>query len=59
MQKEYYIRWNRNDYGYIVIKADSEDQAREKFESGEYEDKDLVVKNGGIEIEDVEEITNK
>lgn len=51
---KYFIRWNRDDYGHIVIEAETEEQARELFETGDWHDKDLVIKNGGIEIEDVE-----
>ena len=47
---KYIILWDRNDYGKIVIEAESEDEARELFESGEWEEEDLNIKNGGMEI---------
>lgn len=54
--KKYCINWNRNDYGYIVIEAQTIEEARELFESGEWEEKDLFIKNGGFDVESVQEI---
>ena len=51
--KKYLINWNRNDYGYITIEAENEAEAREKFESGEWEEKDLFIKNGGMDIDSI------
>lgn len=55
MQK-YCINWNRNDYGYIVIEAQTIEEARELFMSGEWEEKDLFIKNGGFDVDSVQEI---
>ena len=54
--KKYCINWNRNDYGYIVIEAQTLEEARELFESGEWEEKDLFIKNGGFDVDSVQEI---
>lgn len=53
---KYHLRWDRNDYGYIIIEANTEDEAREKFETGEYEEKDLVGKGGNVEVVDIEPV---
>lgn len=50
---KYHIRWNREDYGHITIEAETEEKARELFETGEWEENQLVIKNGGMDIEDV------
>ncbi len=52
----YLIKWNRDDYGNIIIKAETEEEAKEKFEAGEYEEKDLNIKNGGMTIFEIEEL---
>lgn len=55
--KTFEILWQCDEYGYINIQAESEDEAREKFETGEFEDKDLMPKNGGMQVEKITEIT--
>jgi hypothetical protein len=48
---KYLIHWNRNDYGSITIKADTKEEAEELFLNGEFEEKDLFIKDGGFDIE--------
>lgn len=50
----YKVHVSRDDHGYIIVAAGSEDEAREKIESGDWEDKDYTVKNGGCSVEGVE-----
>lgn len=50
---KYKINWSRSDYGYITIEAETEDEARELFESGEYPEQDFIVKNGQIDIDTI------
>ena len=59
MNKKYIVRWNRNDYGYIVIEAKSQDDARELFLSGEFDEKDLFIKNGGFDVDSVVDADNE
>lgn len=54
--KTYKVKVSREDYGYIFVHADNEDEAREKIEEGEWEDEDYIVKNGGVVVDEVEEI---
>lgn len=53
--KTYTILWSRQDYGRIEIQAESVEQAREKFEQGNYKDSDLNIKGGEIVAEEVKE----
>ena len=55
-QKLYRILWDRNDYGKLVILASDEAEAREKFESGDYNEDELEIKNGGIDLVSIEEV---
>lgn len=50
----YTINWEREDYGHIEISANSIEEAREKFEQGNYKDVDLNIKGGGMNIYDIE-----
>lgn len=59
MNKKYIVRWNRNDYGYIVIEAKSQDDARELFLSGEFDEKDLLIKDGGFDVDSVVDADNE
>lgn len=52
----YKILWDRNDYGTLLIKADTEDEAREAFETGEWDEEDLNIKNGGMEVVKIEKV---
>ncbi len=54
--KTYKINWSRDDYGYILIKAESEDEARDMFYIGDFEDKDLFLKEGNMTAEDIQEV---
>ena len=54
MTKKFIVQWNRDDYGYIEIEAKSEQDARDKFDSGQFDDADLCTKGGSIEIERIE-----
>ncbi len=51
--REYQVKWTRQEYGYINMYAKDEQHAREKFEQGDYMDVDLVVRDGGLEIDEV------
>ena len=57
--KNYIVQWNRDDYGHIIIKADSEQEARDKFDTGDYDDSQLVTRGGSIGVERVELSNNK
>lgn len=54
--KMYKVFWDRNDYGSIIIEANSEEEAKEKFSSGDFLEEDLNIKDGGFEISTIEEI---
>lgn len=54
--KTYKINWYRNDCGKIYIKAKSEQEAREKFETGYYNESDLEIKEGSIDIYSIETV---
>ena len=54
--KIYKVLWNRDDYGYILIKAKSEEDARKKFKAGLYREQDLIIKGGaGIQPASIKE----
>ena len=53
--KTFIILWDRNDYGKIAIKAETEQDARDMFECGNYDEKDLDIKNGGMEVVEISE----
>lgn len=53
----YTIHFNREEYGYINIEAETEEEATEMFEEGNYDGKDENIKNGQTEIDRIE-ITN-
>lgn len=57
--KTFKILWQDNSYGHIYIKAESEDKAIEKFNMGEFDEKDLFYKNGGKEVEAIDEIKDE
>ena len=57
MQK-YKVLISRDDYGYIIVKANSEEEARETIESGEWTDEEYTSKGGGITVDNIE-ILNK
>lgn len=48
--KKFIVYWDRDDYGSIEIEAESKEQAEELFLSGEFDEKDLFIKNGGFAI---------
>lgn len=50
---KYKVHVSREDYGYIMVDASSEEEAREKIDCGDWEDKDYTPKNGGVVVEDV------
>lgn len=54
--KTYKINWSRDDYGYILIQAETEQEAQEIFETGEFKDEDLQLKGGNMIINDIEEL---
>ena len=54
--KKYIIYWNREEYGKIIIEAENEELARDKFERGSYEDENLIIKSIDMNISDVEEL---
>lgn len=54
--KKYLILWDRNDYGRLVIEAESKEEAEEKFNTGDFNEEDLNIKNGGFELVEINEI---
>lgn len=52
----YKVNWSRDDYGYILIKANSKEEAQELFESGEFKDDDLELKGGNMVFNDITKI---
>jgi hypothetical protein len=54
--KTYQVIYERNDYGRINIKANSAEEARELFECGEWEEKDLNIKGGEMIAVEVTEL---
>lgn len=56
MNKKFYrIYWTRSDYGHIDIQASTEQEAREKFEQGNYKDVDLYIKGGEMTIDNTQD----
>ena len=56
--KKYLILWDRNDYGKLVIEANSQEEAEEKFNCGDFKEEDLNIKNGGFELVEIKDITD-
>lgn len=54
--KTYKINWSRDDYGYILMQAETLEQARELFESGEFKNEDLELKGWNMIINDIKEL---
>ena len=54
--KEYKITISRDDYGYIIVKANTKEEAREQIESGEWTDDMYNLKGGDITVNEVEEL---
>lgn len=50
---KYKILWSRSDYGSIIIEAESEQEAQDMFDTGEFNEADLNIKDGGMECESV------
>ena len=50
----YIITFSRNDYGKILIKAETEQEARDKFDTGDYTENDMNIKGGDTVLEDIE-----
>lgn len=49
MNKKFYrIYWTRQDYGHIDITAENEEEAKKKFNEGNYKDVDLYISGGEI-----------
>lgn len=49
-KQKFIVHWDRNDYGHIIVEAETKEQAEELFMQGEFNEKDLFIKNGGFEI---------
>lgn len=56
--KTYKLNWTRQDYGYILIKANNENDALEKFRQGNYKDIDMEIKGGNTIDDGVELLDN-
>lgn len=56
--KKYKVNYSLEEYGYIIIEAESEEEAKERVYSGEYRDEDKTPKNGQITAESAVEITD-
>ncbi len=54
--KYYTILWERSDYGRITLKADSEQEARDRFECGDFEERDLNIKDGQMDLVEIKEV---
>lgn len=52
--KTYTIRFNREEFGYVNLEADSEEEAIEMFEEQEYDNDLERIKNGQTDIESIE-----
>lgn len=52
--KTYTINWSRNDYGRLEIQAENEQEAIDKFYSGDFKDEELIIKGGNMEMESIE-----
>lgn len=53
---KYKILFQRDDCGHIIIEAETAEKARQQFEEGYYDDRDLEYKNGGVQFEGIEKI---
>ena len=47
------VTWTSSEYGHVIINAKNADEAREMFEMGDYEEKDVTIKNGGRDCDNV------
>lgn len=56
MRPTYSILFSREEGGRVAIHADSEEEARELFESGEYDSDEERIKNGQTEIIEVSRV---
>lgn len=56
--KTYKIDFSRDEYGYIIIKANSEQEARDLVDTGNYNESDLIYKDGSLQSQKVTEIIN-
>ncbi len=54
--KKYKILWSSDQYGSIIISANTEDEARDMFDTGEFNQEDLNYKGGSMICEKIEEI---
>lgn len=54
--KTFKVNWSRDDYGYILIKAETEQEAIDLFETGEFNDNKLELKGGNMIINDIKEL---
>ena len=51
---KYKVNVSRDDYGYIILTAKDENQAREIIEAGEWRDDELVLKGGNMTVDIIE-----
>lgn len=52
--KTYRIFFNREEFGSIAIEADTEEEAIEMFEEGDYDESQERIKNGQTDIDHIE-----
>lgn len=50
----YKVLFSRDEYGYILVRAETIEQARDVIESGNFDDNDLEYKGGSMVVDDVQ-----
>ena len=51
------VNVSRDDYGYIIVTAKNEDEARDIVETGDWQDDELMLKGGNTTIDSIEIIS--
>jgi len=53
---QYKVNISRDEYGYLLVNADSEEQARDIVESGDWSDDEYNAKGGQITVDSIETV---
>jgi hypothetical protein len=54
--KKYCVEFYRTQYGFIEVDANSENEARERVDTGDYDEDAENIKGGDLEIMEVEDL---
>lgn len=50
----YKVLFSRDEYGYIIVRAETIEQARETIETGEFDENELEYKGGSMVVDDIQ-----